>query len=463
MPATNKTARTVMEALLTAVLLALWGCEGSATQTTNGGLIDGEMGGILVDRDGRPVADAKVQIWAAGAISPGVPGRPVNDPPEAVTDNGGRYKISDLAAGQYNLFGELGSGAAMVLIPAVTLGDSPLDLGVDTLKPPGKIIGKAITSEGPLEGAFCYLPGSSFISISDEDGSFALDRVPEGSYRLKYASAGYTTVTDTVVVTSGEVLALPARRLGPDISVQPPVPQGLRAEYDTVTGVITLSWEAVEVADLLDYILYTQEGGSEPVKQGSFGLDTVRVDSSYRLKFLPDWPWESRDTGSLVFLVKARDKDGNLSRRFSDPITLRMIRPQVYRGSFAVNPVGAGDSSACRDTVDLRIGFQGPVAGPFEGAVVVKRKLDPNFREEIYKEKLEPFHLGDKAAFTWYYGKDRGDPDFQARYPDRETFNGSTFEIKMTLVGPAEWAQSFTVDLETLEPGCFRPKPARME
>lgn len=463
MPATNKAIRTILEALLMAGLLALSGCEGSATQTTNGGFREGEMGGILVDRDGKPVADAKVQIWAAGAISPGIPGRPGNDPPEALTDSEGRYKISDLAAGQYNLFGELGSGAATVLIPAVTMADSGLDLGVDTLKPPGKIIGKAVTSEGPLEGAFCYLPGSSFISISDEDGSFALDRVPEGSYRLKYAAAGYTTVTDTIEVTSGEVLALAPQRLGPDISVQPPVPQGLRAEYDTVSGVITLSWDAVKVADLLDYILYLQEDGGEPVKQGSFGMDTVRVDSAYRLRFLPDWPWESRDSGSLVFLIKARDKDGNLSRRFSDAFTLRMVRPQVYRGSFSVNPVGMGDSSACRDTVDLRIGFQGPVAGPFEGTVVVKRKLDPDFREEIYKESLEPFRLGDTAAFIWYYGKNRDDPAFQARYPDRETFNGSTFEIQLTLVGPAEWAQTFSVDLETLGPGCFRPKPARME
>jgi hypothetical protein len=348
-----------------------------------------------------------------------------------------------------------------VLIPAIDLADSDLDLGVDTLKPPGKIIGKAVTSEGPLEGAFCYIPGSSFISISDEDGSFALDRVPEGTYRLKYAAAGYTTVTDTIAVSSGEVLALPPRQLGADLSVQPPIPQGLSAGYDTATGLITLRWNAVEVADLLDYNLYLQAEGREPVKQGAFGPDTVLVDSSYRLRFLPDGPWADRDTGTLVFVLKARDKEGNLSRRFSDPATVTMIRPPVYRGSFFVTPSGTGDSAACRDTVDLRIGFRGPVPGPFEGALTVKRRLDQDFWEEIYKEKLAPFRLGDTAAFSWYYGKTPGDPLFPPRYPDRATFDAGIFAIEMTLVGPAEWAQSFTVDLETLGPGCFRPGPAR--
>ncbi len=463
MKMTHQAKWAVLGAMVTASLLTQWGCEGSATQTTNGGLHSGEMGGVLVDREGRPVAKAKVQIWATGAISPGIPGQTSNDPPEAITDDHGRYKIRSLASGEYNLFGEQGSGAAMVLIPAITLADSGLDLGEDTLKPPGKIIGKAITSEGPLEGAFCYLPGSSFISISDEDGSFALDRVPEGTYRLKYAAAGYTTLTDTIDVISGEVLALPPQRLGPDITVQPPIPQGLQADYDTARGIITLRWNPVKVSDLLDYILYLQEDGKDPIKQGSLGMDTVLTDSSYRLHFLPDWPWESRDTGTLVFVLKARDKEGNLSRRFSDPVTVRMTRPPVYRGSFQVSPVGAYDSSFCRDTIQLRIWFEGASPGLFGGNILVRRKLDTVFSEEIYKETLVPFPLGDTAVFTWYYGKTTDTPIFNEQYPNRETFNASDFAIELTLLGPAEWAQTFTVNMKTTGPGCFRPGPARLE
>jgi CarboxypepD_reg-like domain len=460
---TNKMSWIFLIVLIAAGLLTHGGCDGSATQTTNGGLHDGEMGGVLVDREGRPVADAKVQIWAAGSISPGVPGQTSIDPPEAITDHLGRYKISHLASGEYNIFGEQGSGAATVLIPAIIMVNSGLDLGVDTLKPPGKIVGKAITSEGPLEGAFCYLPGSSYISISDEDGSFALDRVPEGTYRLKYAAAGYSTVTDTIEVISGEVLALPPQRIGPDISVQPPIPQGLWAEYDTAGGIITLGWSSVQVSDLLDYILYLHEDGKEPIKQGSLGMDTVLVDSTYRLHFLPGWPWENQDTGTFVFVIKARDKEGNLSRRFSDPVTVRMTRPPVYRGTFHVSPEGAYDSSSCRDTLQLRVGFNGFVPGEFRGDILVKRKLDTVFSEEIYRETLSPFQLGDTAVLNWFYGKTTEVPIFHERYPNREIFNASEFTLFLTLLGPAEWAQIFRIDVKPTSQGCFLLGPSRLE
>jgi CarboxypepD_reg-like domain len=463
MKTANKMNWIFLIILSIAFLSIHWGCDGSATQTTNGGLHDGEMGGVLVDREGTPVADAKVQIWATGSISPGIPGQTSIDPPEAITDHLGRYKITRLASGEYNIYGEQGSGAATVLIPGVTLANSGLDLGVDTLKPPGKIVGKAITSEGPLEGAFCYLPGSSFISISDEDGSFALDRVPEGTYRLKYAAAGYSTVTDTIDVTSGEVLALHPQRLGPDISVQPPVPQGLWAKYDTAGGIITLGWNSVQVSDLLDYILYLHEEGKDPIKQGSFGMDTVLVDSTYRLHFLPGWPWGKQDTGTFVFVIKARDKEGNLSRRFSDPVTVRMTRPPVYRGTFHVSPEGTYDSSACRDTLQLRVGFNGTVPGEFGGDIVVKRKLDSVFSEEIYKETLSPFQLGDTAVFNWFYGKTTNTPIFHEQYPNREIFNASEFAIALTLRGPAEWAQTFNIDVKPTSLGCFFLGPSRLE
>ena len=91
MPATNEAKRISLWALAAAGLLTLWGCEGSATQTTNGGLREGEMGGVLVDREGNPVADAKVQISTAVNIPQGVPGQPTDDPPEAISDRQGRY------------------------------------------------------------------------------------------------------------------------------------------------------------------------------------------------------------------------------------------------------------------------------------------------------------------------------------------------------------------------------------
>lgn len=458
MPSKQKMNPAVLGTLLAATLLTLWGCEGSATQTTNGGLREGELGGILVDLAGNPVADAKVQVWAAGSISAGVPGNPGGDPPEAVTDKQGRYKVMDLVRGQYNVFGIQGKGLATVFIPAINLTDSGLDLGVDTLKPPGKIVGKTYTAEGPLEGVFCYLPGSSYISISDEDGSFALDNVPEGVYRLKYAAAGYTTVTDTIEVVSGEAMILPPQLIGPDLAAQPPIPQGLRATYDTVRGVITFRWKPVKLADLGDYVLYTQELGNDPVMRGSLGMDSVYVDSAFRTIFLPDMPLAGRDSGSLVFLIKARDKEGNLSRLYSDPFALPMTRPQVYQGGFTINPIGVGDSATCRDTLDLRVGFNSPLRDPFAVAMMAMRKIEVRTYVSVYDEKTGAMTPGDTAAFLWYHGK--GDI---TNYPDRETFYRSTFKIELFLYGPAGWFQMQYVEVTTDGNGCLRPKPARLQ
>lgn len=446
-------------ALAAVAALALAGCEGSATQTTNGGLKDGELGGVLVDQQGYPVPNAKVQVWQANAVSTGVPGS--DDPPEALTDKDGRYKVTDLPPGQYNVFGRHSGGISSVLIPSVEMAKLGLDLGVDTLKPPGKVVGKTVTAEGPVEGVFCYLPGSSYISISDEDGSFALNGVPEGTYRLKYAAPGYSTITDTIAVVSGEILVLPPRKIGPDIDAQPPIPQGLRASYDTVRGSVTLRWNPVRISDLKDYVLFLQEKNKEPTQLGSLGKDTVLVDSSMRGLFLPGSLWAKQDTGTLIFMIKARDMEDNLSRSYSEPFALRMTRPQVYQGRFTILPVGIDDTTVCRDTLVIRTTFESPVKDAWAYAIDVTRKPNPYTWEAVYREKGGGAKPGDTLTFVWYYGKGQGDSNFPGNYPPRAVFDTSTFEIQMVLVGTTNWYQPMSVDVFTYGNGCLTPDRPR--
>lgn len=82
--------------------------------------------------------------------------------------------------------------------PAIKEGN---DIGSVKLKPLGTIRGKALI-DGKSEhyDTTVYIPGTSYIAITNADGTFAIYNVPEGTYTLRYTHDGYIPIMNEGVI-----------------------------------------------------------------------------------------------------------------------------------------------------------------------------------------------------------------------------------------------------------------------
>ena len=229
-----------------------WGCEGSATQTTNTGLH-----GILVDTDGRPVPGAKVKAWPTAASPNGILNNPENVLEISTeTDSLGHYSIPRLDVGIYNIYGDNGNGQTTIFIPRVRYVDEEIFIGKDTLLPPGAITGKVVAEGRGLAMVFCYVQGSSYLVMTDTSGLFTLKGIPTGTYTLNYHSRGYLTAVDSpITVVSGATTALMPKSMVRYMALGPASPTILASEYDTLTGRLFLAWNRVRDEKVASYTL----------------------------------------------------------------------------------------------------------------------------------------------------------------------------------------------------------------
>ena len=101
------------------------------------------------------------------------------------------------------------------------------NIGSVKIKPLGTINGKAIRS-GAVDNydVMVYIPGTSFMAMTNEDGSFSIANVPQGTHRLRYTSDDYmsqmkekvllfsdddtvnpvTTVSDVILIKNAGIL-----------------------------------------------------------------------------------------------------------------------------------------------------------------------------------------------------------------------------------------------------------------
>ena len=227
-------------------LTVLGGCMG--TETTNPSEIGNPavpgLSGVLVDGAGVPDEGATVKAFPEGRNT--VDGAAGIAADSVRTDAKGRYRIEALPEGTYNLIGEYGKRNLKVLIPRIQYQGQKfsLDIGVDTLRAPGQIQGSVTLGGKPREGVFCSLPGTSYLSISDENGGFWIANVPAGRYAVRYVETGLAAAVDTGVgVHAGEITKLKPKELAPDTAFSAPLPPERQWQrQDTAAGTVTVTW-----------------------------------------------------------------------------------------------------------------------------------------------------------------------------------------------------------------------------
>lgn len=329
-------------------LLAGCGKSGDELAGTNSSTETGELAGLLVLRGGTAAPGATVTLSPAGTATSkrsarsraaGAASGAAFD--TVVTDDAGHYSFIHLDSGVYDLAATLiKDGDTLVAFRFDIPFGKTLFVGTDTLVAPGKIQVRATAGGNPVEGVTCYIPGTSFIAISDAEGKCVISGIEPGTYDVAFLHPIYIGDRITgVEVLSGSKKALPDEALRADPAKPPPAPQGLSAAYDKATGAVILRWDSVRVSDLDGYLLFRDTAASVvPTRLTPVLKETVFRDSAFG---------DLQDTSArtLYYRVQAQDKDGNASLFALFP-PLRVTRPLLPASPSPADGASGVDTSA---------------------------------------------------------------------------------------------------------------------
>jgi protocatechuate 3,4-dioxygenase beta subunit len=224
--------------------------------------------GRVLDGDGKPVIGASVNAFQADAELPG------GGSPEATTDDEGRYRLTGLSPGLYQVDAESGelqdSVQATVEIRAAV---QHLDLRF----PKGSAVsGQVVDDRGaPVARARVSLIPNGPTAFSQANGTFTFRSAADGVFRLRGAAQGFaeTTAPDEIQVAGRPVRGL-ILRLGRGVSITGRL---LGVDPDRLAGarIVALLWEP-ERQERLEGTLDRQ--GSYQVSNASPGTWHVRAD-----------------------------------------------------------------------------------------------------------------------------------------------------------------------------------------
>lgn len=181
---------------------------GTTTPVTYGGTVAGTVA-LSAGAPESSIAGANVSVAAHPELS-------------AVTDASGAFEMHNVLPGTLELYVTSADGAALtagaaaygVKFPEVIVSDGKTtDLGTSELKRTGSLTGRVTFLENPndlaLAGSDVFVPGTSFLAKTGDDGSFTLGGLPEGSYKLQIQHTGFAVQRiDAVTIVSGETADL---------------------------------------------------------------------------------------------------------------------------------------------------------------------------------------------------------------------------------------------------------------
>lgn len=165
------------------------------------------ISGILIDGvNGGPADGAQVLLYRANNT---VSNKPIDS---TITNNKGVFKFDSIPKGSYTITAKytLTSDTLYFALQNITL-DLVYDIGTDTLRAPGRISGTvSVEGQASKSGIFCYIPGTSYLAITDTGGSFTIFSVPPGTYSFGYMHYKYKdTIIGGVTVYSDNETKLP--------------------------------------------------------------------------------------------------------------------------------------------------------------------------------------------------------------------------------------------------------------
>lgn len=202
---------------------------------------------------------------------------------KTVTDKNGNYSIPLLGDGSYNIIARKDSLVSFQ--DSVTISKNHKTVKSDTLGKTGSFTAIAALQENhDPRTIVVHVLGTDVNSNVDEKGMFLLKSLARGTYNIvlktslpdyspKYAtikieSAKSDTLKDTIYLTYTGI----------------PVVNGLKATYDTVRGVVAMSWNKTNYRDFQDYVVFLDNYDSTTMSTKPVAAlnDTVFTDTIFK-------------------------------------------------------------------------------------------------------------------------------------------------------------------------------------
>jgi hypothetical protein len=233
---------------------------------------------------------------------------------QATTDTNGRYSTKGLARGSYNMLATKDS--LIVFQDSIAAFADTVLVKPDTLQKSGSVT--AIIGVQPNHDprtVTVQVLGTDLFSNVDINGRFTLSPVAKGNYNLRLVTTlpDYTptyvtihaqgqkkdTLTDTLWLTFTGI----------------PVVTGLAASYDTVNGIVHLSWIKTAYRDFQNYLVYRDAFDSIDLSKNPFAActDTFFADTVFR-RDLASGPFSFRDTNDYHFKYRVCIENNTIKR-----------------------------------------------------------------------------------------------------------------------------------------------------
>lgn len=271
--------------------------------------------GYVVNENGEGVSDVEVIVF-----NPDSQLSLNGDFGEAIdtfyTQSNGYYQFDSLDYGTYTIMANYND--SLFADNMNILHDSVTFAGIDTLRPPGTITGTVSLDGNNNMGVLIYVPGTSYLSVSDSLGRYNLSGIPaDSSYTIVFQYYGYAIVQlSGITVTSGDTT-----ELSPVILSKNQYPIGLNAQIDSSTNIVTISWNKMHNDDIKGYVVYRKDSSLTalfPEQLNSINLvtDTFYIDT------LNEELFSQSDTIIFQYQVKAKNLKEDLSP-FSDKVFIK--------------------------------------------------------------------------------------------------------------------------------------------
>jgi len=245
----------------------------------------------LITPAGAPVPGAQVKIYEARDTS----GKAIDS---VITDENGKYSLKNLPEGAYALWAETDS--SVFFRDSVLLGDGITYAKIDTLTKPRRVVipVKVEPQHDPriFEG---QILGTYISSVVNNDSYLVFDKVPATTFpvRLSTSNSDYTPRTweITIAPNSPDTLSDTLDMTFTGV----PVVTGIEAQFDTLSGMVSLNWNPTDFNTFSKYQIYRDSLNAPELSTQPIASTT---ETSYT-EFLGD------NSTTWVYRIKIRSLD----------------------------------------------------------------------------------------------------------------------------------------------------------
>ncbi len=292
--------------------------------------------------DGTPAAGARVQLVPVdNNPKPGL-AKEAAGIYKLETNADGKYDLTGVPAGEYNVFSAQGDFVA--LQDSVRVNDGPATIKSDTLAAPGTLSGiVALQPNHNSNSALVQLLGTTVYTNVGEDGRFEIGGLAAGSY----AAVITTSLSDYSALFTGFNIKAGARTDRKDTLRPPyqgiPTVLNITATYDTLRGVTTLTWNKSRYRSLLGYVIYRDAANTADLSTTKLNRSRI-TDTVYRDTVFPPTPFFGTSVQADVeqkveYRVAVQAKNGDMGQTY-ESVPVNAEPPSLVRTYFRFQALG---------------------------------------------------------------------------------------------------------------------------